>query len=123
MLEKLCRYREGVDTAAARAVLVKARDAASKGDHPTYEIALVVLGDRSRLEAAKKAVLEAEALFSQAGRKYAQVNSSSRVHVTFTGRPAAFARRAASIAVSPVCLPPYADPVSGTITRILYSGM
>ena len=41
-----------------------------------------------------------------AGRKYAQVNSSSRVHITLTGRFAARANRAASMAVSPVCLPP-----------------
>src|SRR6266700_1344624 len=52
-----------------------------------------------------------------AGRKYAQVNSSSRVHTTFTGRPAARASRAASMAASLVCFPPYAEPVSGTITR------
>ena len=55
-----------------------------------------------------------------AGRRYAQVNSSSRVHVSFTGLPAAFASRAASTAASPVCLPPYAEPVSGTITRTLF---
>jgi hypothetical protein len=41
-----------------------------------------------------------------AGRKYAQVNSSSRVHATLTGFPVAFASRAASIAVSTLCFPP-----------------
>ena len=35
-----------------------------------------------------------------AGRKYAHVNSSARVHTSFTGLPAALARRAASIAHS-----------------------
>src|SRR2546430_4493785 len=46
-----------------------------------------------------------------------QVNSSSRVHASFTGLPAALARRAASTAASPMCLPPYAEPASGTMTR------
>ena len=45
------------------------------------------------------------------------VNSSSRVQISFTGLPAPFASLAASIAHSPLCLPPYPDPVSGMITR------
>ena len=51
------------------------------------------------------------------------MNSSARVQTSFTGLPAAFASRAASTASSPVCLPPYADPVSGTMTRTWSSGM
>src|SRR5882672_8334860 len=39
----------------------------------------------------------------------------------FTGRPAARDKRAASSAASLVCFPPYAEPVSGTITRTLPS--
>ena len=57
-----------------------------------------------------------------AGRKYAHANSSSRVQTSFTGFFAARAMRAASTAASPVCLPPYADPVSGTITRMRSAG-
>ena len=48
-----------------------------------------------------------------AGRKYACVNSSSRVHRTCTGRPHARARRAASIAASGRCLPPNPPPDVG----------
>ena len=40
-----------------------------------------------------------------------------------TGLPAAFANLAVSMAHSPVCLPPYAEPVSATITRICESGI
>src|SRR6267378_4308248 len=58
-----------------------------------------------------------------AGRKYAQVNSSSRVQTIFTGCPAARDKRAASSAASLVCFPPYAEPVSGTIARTLLSGI
>ena len=49
---------------------------------------------------------EASASITPAGRKYAQVNSSSRVHRSITGLPAPLASRAASTATSPVCLPP-----------------
>jgi|GEM_PF-5618150 len=50
------------------------------------------------------------------GRRYPHWNSSARLQCTFTGRPAARARRAASMASSP-CLPPKPPPVGGTITR------
>ena len=59
---------------------------------------------------------------SAAGRKYAHMNSSARVHCSATGRPAAFARRAASTAASPVCLPPKPPPKCGTITRTRSGG-
>ena len=51
------------------------------------------------------------------------MNSSSRVHRTETGLPAARARRAASTAASAVCLPPNPPPMSGTITRTRSRGM
>src|SRR6266404_623121 len=41
----------------------------------------------------------------------------------FHGRPAARDKRAASSAASLVCFLPYAEPVSGTITRTLLSGI
>jgi hypothetical protein len=59
---------------------------------------------------------------SAAGRKYAQVNSSSRVQRTTTGRPAARARRAASTAYSPWCFPPKPPPASGMMTRTFSAG-
>ena len=45
------------------------------------------------------------------------MNSSARVHRTQTGRPAALASRAASIAASALCLPPNPPPMSGMMTR------
>ncbi len=50
------------------------------------------------------------------------MNSSARLHRTFTGRPEALARRAASTATVPACLPPNPPPVSGTMTRTRASG-
>ena len=52
-----------------------------------------------------------------AGRRCPQVNSSPRLHCTFTGRSTAWASRAASIATVAPCLPPKPPPKSGTITR------
>lgn len=57
-----------------------------------------------------------------AGRKWPQVNSSSRLHITFTGFPVARANRAASNASSCACLPPKPSPKSGTTMRTLASG-
>jgi hypothetical protein len=59
----------------------------------------------------------ASAVINAAGRKQAHVNSSSRVQRRDTGRWAAWASRAASMAASPVCLPPKPLPKSGTTTR------
>lgn len=54
VLSELARRSKGVDTGPARAVLTAHRDTLGKGDQPVFEVALLVLGDRTRLAAALK---------------------------------------------------------------------
>ena len=51
-------------------------------------------------------------------RGYAAVSSSTLVVMTFTGRPVAFARKAAKCSTPTRSLPPKPPPIPGTTTRI-----
>ncbi len=54
VLHAMKDHSQGVDSRPARAVAAAARDKASDGDKPVFEVALLVLGDSSRVAAASK---------------------------------------------------------------------